>query len=138
MDSGSWWWTHPTLDTTSGTTVLWLKQAVWFKQLEPQDPGWKVGNRVMRMESQEMDHSWRCKYAGGPGIICGTVKTSLVVYAGIIKREETWKGNQGHICMYLHTSALCTKLRRNLNLTIVCYIISNNVLLNFSIFVCKI
>lgn len=59
-------------------------------------------------------------------------------YAGLIKRGETGKGNQGHIYMYLHISALCTKLRRNLNLTIVCYIISNNVLLNFNIFVCKI
>lgn len=58
--------------------------------------------------------------------------------AGLIKREKTRKGNQGHIYMDLHTSALGTKLSRNLNLTIVGYFISNNALLNFSIFVCKI
>lgn len=75
------------MGTISGATVLWLKQAVWFKQVKWQVPGWKVGNRA--------DHSWRCRCAGGPDVLCGTVKTSVVAVLGLLKERRLERETSG-------------------------------------------
>lgn len=72
------------LKAGGGHILLW---ALYLEQVKWQVPGWKVGNRV--------DRNWRCRCAGGPGVICGTVKTSVVAMPGLLKERRLGRETRG-------------------------------------------